>query len=237
MRRGPEEAADDVPRLLDDNECGIEAVEARLGAKPPEQAEHEVVLGLVRLQERPGERDERVGFVDAYRTHRQGAASRWPPSTGRTIPVTKEFVRTSQISRRQVVGRSDASCGKGAREPVEHCRTILGGHAVPGGSSDDARRDGVDANRRQLDRKGADERLEGAVHGGRCGAAAHRRRSGDTRDEDDRLAYLSSLDGRERSPELGLEGLPGGFRDRATWPALRPVRQVRGRGDRPGRAS
>ena len=61
MGRSPEQAADDVAGLLDDDEGGIESVEARLDPKPAEQAEGQIVLRLMRPQERSGKREERVG--------------------------------------------------------------------------------------------------------------------------------------------------------------------------------
>ena len=178
------------------------------------------MLGLACSEQRPGEREERVGIVDADRAHRQGAASRWPPSTGSTIPVTNAVRQQEPDRRGDLFGRTDASCGERVRQPVEHRIAILGGHPVPGRRRDDARRDGVDAHGRELDRERADEGLEGAVHGRRRGAAAHRRRCCDARDEDDRLPNLRSLDGRERSPELRLEGRARGRQvDRLGRPA------------------
>ena len=122
MRRRPEQAADDLAAVLDHDERGIEPVEARLDAEPPEQPEREVVLRLACSEERPDEREERVGVVDADRAHRQGAASRWPPSTGRTIPVTNAVRQQEPDRRGRSLGRTDASGGERAGEPVEHRR-------------------------------------------------------------------------------------------------------------------
>ena len=59
VRRRPEQAADDLPRLLDDDERGVEAVEAWLDPEPAEQPEGEVVLGLVRPGTTPRARGTR----------------------------------------------------------------------------------------------------------------------------------------------------------------------------------
>ena len=69
VRRRSQQAADDLARVLDDDERRVEAVEARARCGVAEQAERQVVLGLAGAEERAGELEERVGFVDAEGVH------------------------------------------------------------------------------------------------------------------------------------------------------------------------
>jgi hypothetical protein len=67
VRRRPQQAPDDPAHLLDDDEGGIEAVQARLDTQPSEQAERQIVLRLVSAEERLHQREVDVDVVDPYR--------------------------------------------------------------------------------------------------------------------------------------------------------------------------
>ena len=159
-------------------------------------------------------------------TARQGAASRWPPSTGSTTPVTNSFVSSIQIAGGHVVGGADPAGGQRAGETVEHRLPVLGGHRVPRRRGDDPGRDRVHADRRELDGERAHERLDGAVDAAGRRSAAHRRHCGDAGDEHDRTADVGGLDCGERPPQLRLESAAGRVEVELTSPGRRRVRPV-----------
>ena len=139
VRRSAEEAADDTAPVLCNDEGGIEAVEPRLDAQSTEQAERQVVLGLVCAEKRTGRGLKGADVIDARGAHDQGAASLWPPSTGNTVPVTKPFVSRSQTAApsSSAVPTRPTGSAPASRSNIASRSSV--GHRVPRGRRDDSR--------------------------------------------------------------------------------------------------